>query len=203
LRFLQRSSSELLALVTSSLIGIVIGHSAVYATMYRLGPRRTALLYATNAPFAAILGFLVLDETLAASKVIGIVLVVVGVWIAIAYRDKQATGSWEEVRGGLVPGIAFGLAGGFSAALAALIARPVMAGGVDPFAAASVRAAVGLAGLSVLARTGALRSQAVVTISTLALAAISGLLGMAAGIQGLPAMRKAAWGQAHEVQPVR
>jgi drug/metabolite transporter (DMT)-like permease len=203
LRFLQRSSSELLALVTSSLIGIVIGHSAVYATMYRLGPRRTELLYATNAPFAAILGFLVLGETLAASKVVGIALVVVGVWIATAYRDKQPAGSWEEVRGGLVPGIAFGLAGGFSAALAALIARPVMAGGVDPFAAASVRAAVGLAGLSVLARTGALRSQAVVTISTLALAAISGLLGMAVGIQGLPAMRKAAWGQAHEVQPVR
>src|SRR5215470_15405893 len=50
------SFADLVALVTSSIIGIVVGDSAVYAAMARLGPRRTALLYATNAPFAALFG---------------------------------------------------------------------------------------------------------------------------------------------------
>ena len=176
------SPLELLALVTSSLIGIVIGDSAVYAAMYRLGPRRTAVLYATNAPFAAVLGFLVLGEKLPASKVIGIALVVVGVWIAIAYRETEPTAPWEEVRGGLGPGIAFGLTGGFSAALAALITRPIMAAGVDPIAAASVRAAVGLVGLVVVARARASGSEGAVTAHMLSRAALSGLLGMAVGM---------------------
>ncbi len=175
------SLSQVLALVGSSLIGITIGDSAVYAAMYRQGPRRASMLYATNAPFAAVLGFVILGEDLGVSKVIGISLVVVGVWIAISYRDPDPTKSAEEVRGSLVPGIAFGLLGGLSAALAALIARPIMAQGVDPFAAAAVRAAVGLVALSVLARVGE-RRKGVMNIRVLALAAISGLLGMAAGM---------------------
>jgi drug/metabolite transporter (DMT)-like permease len=150
--------------------------------MYRLGPRRAAVLYATNAPFAAVLGFLVLGEELATVKLIGIVLVVVGVWIAVAYRETGPAGHWEEVRGRLGAGIAFGLTGGLSAALAALIARPVMAAGVDPAVAASVRAAVGLHGLIVLACACPLRAHRPVTGHMLALAALSGLLGMAAGM---------------------
>src|SRR5438309_729225 len=62
------SFPDLVALVVSSLIGIVVGDSAVYAAMARLGPRRTAILYATNAPFATLFAALALGETLSVVK---------------------------------------------------------------------------------------------------------------------------------------
>jgi drug/metabolite transporter (DMT)-like permease len=171
-----------LALLVSSFIGIVVGDSMVYAAMRGLGPRRTAVLYATSAPFAAVLGFLVFSERLPVSKVVGIALVFVGVWLAIAYRDAEPMAPSGAARGGLIPEVLFGLTGGFCAALAALIARPAMAAGVDPFAAASIRAAAGLVGLGVLTRARAFSSETGVTARMLVLAMISGLLGMAAGM---------------------
>ncbi len=176
------SFPDLVALVVSSLIGIVIGDSAVYAAMFRLGPRRTALLYATNAPFATLFGFVVLGETLSVAKLSGIALVVVGVCIAIAYRDAASVGFWEEVHGRLSTGIVFGLLGGLGAAAAALIARPVMAGGVDPAAAAVVRSAAGLLGLGVLSRVPGFRGHNPASTRIVTIAALSGLLGMGAGM---------------------
>ncbi len=176
------SFADLTALVASSLIGIVIGDSAVYAAMARLGPRRTALLYATNAPFAALLGFVVLGETLSAAKLSGIALAVVGVWIAIAYRDAGSVGLWEEVHGRLSTGVSFGLLGGLGAAAAALIARPVMAAGADSATAAVVRGAAGLLGLGILAHYRGFRGRSPVGIRIVTIAALSGLLGMGAGM---------------------
>ena len=176
------SLADLAALVISSVVGIVIGDSAIYAAMQRLGPRRAAVLYATNAPFAATLGFLFLGEKLPTLKVVGIALVVVGVWIAIAYRENNSVGHWEEIRGRPIVGAAFGLTGGFSAALAAFIARPVMAAGVDPIAAASVRGAVGLLGLALLARLQGAPPVELAEARMLTRAALSGILGMAAGM---------------------
>ena len=57
-----------------------------------------------------------------------------------------------------------------------------MAAGVDPIAAASVRAAVALVGLVVVARARASGSEGAVTAHMLSRAALSGLLGMAVGM---------------------
>lgn len=176
------STAEAALLATSGLVGIVMGDTAVYAAMARLGPRRAALLYATNAPFAAVLGFLVLGETLSVARIIGIALVLTGVWLAIAYRDANTAGKWEQVHGRLSTGVALGLLGGLGQALAALMVRPVMAAGMDAAAAACVRSAAALAGLLALAALPRFRTHNPPTPGTLAVAGLSGILGMGAGM---------------------
>src|SRR5690348_11966456 len=48
---------QLLALAVSSGFGIITADSCFYAAMARLGPRRTSVLYASWAAFAALLGY--------------------------------------------------------------------------------------------------------------------------------------------------
>jgi len=178
------SYGDLAALALSGLIGIVAGDTAIYAAMARIGPRRTGLLYATNAPIAAILGFLILDERLSAVKLAGMAAVIGGVWLAIAYRDglNAASDRWEEIKGPPVVGIAFGLLGALGQAAAALIVRPVMQAGIDPAAAACVRIAVALVCLIALTALPRFRGHGPPTTRVLGLAALSGALGMGAGM---------------------
>ncbi|HXZ03033.1 MAG TPA: EamA family transporter [Stellaceae bacterium] len=176
------SRTDLAALTVSAIVGIVAGDSAVYACMARLGPRRAAILYATNAPFAALLGFLLLDETLSIAKCAGIAAVITGVWIAIAYRDANPRDALEEIRGRISVGIGFGLLGGLAQAVATLIARPIMAAGTDPVAAASIRSAAALLGLLGLSILPGFRGVNPPSLRMSAIAALSGLIGMGAGM---------------------
>jgi drug/metabolite transporter (DMT)-like permease len=166
----------------SAVVGIVIGDTAVYAAMARIGPRRTALLYATYAPISAVLAALVLGEWLDPMSVAGIALVVSGVWLAIYYRQVSQVDALEEVRGNYAAGIALGLLGALGAAGAALIMQPVMAAGVDASAAACIRIGFALPALYGLAVLPNFRSAGLPTLPMLAIAALAGALGMGGGM---------------------
>jgi len=176
------TTGQLFALVGSSVVGIVIGDTFIYAAMSRLGPRRTALLYTTWAPFAALLGYLILGEKLSLMKVAGVLLVVIGVFLSISYRDVKNSDGSEEVKGPLSIGILLGLLGGLCAAGAVLIARPVMAAGVDPATAAAIRATAGLAGLLIVCQIPGFGSRERINNPIAIRSAASGLLGMGAGM---------------------
>ncbi|WP_407155977.1 DMT family transporter [Bradyrhizobium sp. STM 3557] len=174
------ASGQLLALAISSLLGIVTADSCFYAAMARLGPRRTSVIYTTWAAFAALLGYLILGETLSPLKVAGIGCVIAGVWLAILFRGGKS--SQEEPHGSLPVGIVFGLLSALCAAGAVLIARPVMAQGIDPLMATVVRAAVALPGLGLLSRLPGFQEPIPVTKTIALRSAASGLLGMGAGM---------------------
>ena len=176
------TSGQLLALVVSSVVGIVAGDSFIYAAMGRIGPRRTALLYTTWAPFAALMGYLILGETLSLTRSAGVLLVVIGVSLAISYRDVNNAAELEEIKGSLSIGILFGLLGGLCAAGAVLIARPVMAASVDPATAAAIRATAGLVGLLVVSQVPGFRTLERINGRIAIRSAASGLLGMGAGM---------------------
>src|SRR5262245_52597818 len=61
-------------LMLSGFIGIFLGDTLLFAGLNRLGPRRSGILFALNAPSAAILGFVVLGETLSLTATSGIAL---------------------------------------------------------------------------------------------------------------------------------
>ena len=61
----QFGADTVVPLVLSGLIGIFLGDSLLFTAVGRLGPRRAGVLFALNAPIAALLGWLVLGETLA------------------------------------------------------------------------------------------------------------------------------------------
>ena len=149
----QFDAATVAPLVLSGLIGIFLGDSLLFTAVGRLGPRRAGVLFALNAPIAALLGWLVLGETLSAVAVAGIALTVAGVALAILYGRGSAPGhAWEVVKGSLLIGAAAGLGAATGQATGSLIARPVMAAGFDPFAASLLRVVVAAAGLTLLAR---------------------------------------------------
>ena len=113
------------------------------------------MLFALNAPIAALLGWLALGETLAPRRWPGSALTVAGV---IAGDAVTASGAGQlhalgdACAGRCGSGSPTGLGAATGQALGSIIARPVMAAGVDPFAASLLRVIVGAACLSLLVR---------------------------------------------------
>ncbi|BAM87933.1 putative permease of the drug/metabolite transporter (DMT) superfamily [Bradyrhizobium oligotrophicum S58] len=179
-RWAAPSHHQLLLLAASSLLGVVVADSCFYAALARLGPRLTAVVYASWTAFAAVLGYLLLDETLSTIKIIGVGCILGGVCVAIIFRQPGAIS--DETHGSLRTGLLFGLAAALFAAAAVLVARPVMAAGLDPALATSIRAAIGLAGLLTLSVMPGGRSSLPVDRSVMIRSALSGVLGMGVGM---------------------
>ncbi len=131
-------------LAASSFFGMVIGNLAYNATIQTIGPRLTALVFALTSPFALILGYAVLGETITLWQMLGVAIVLVGIVLAV--------GPVRGVGNGLpLTGLGLGVLTALVQALGTLCARPVMAAGVEPFVATTVRA--GFAALVFVALT--------------------------------------------------
>lgn len=134
----------------SSIIGILIGDTLMFATLKRLGPRRTGIIFTTNAPFAVIIGYFFLDEILPFMTVIGCLLIMVGIFLAVLYGTKGRQKHAFEIDQGSIPtGIILGLLSALCQAISLIIARPIMATGVDALSASALR--VGISALALLA----------------------------------------------------
>jgi len=132
-------------LALSALIGMVAGDTALFIALGRVGPRRNSVVYATNAPLTALMGWLWLDEPLTWWTGAGILLVTLGVIFAVD-RPTDDAGKWETVRGRLWVGVALGLFAALCQAGGTIVAAPAMRAGVDPLTAATARiVAAGLA----------------------------------------------------------
>ena len=170
-------------LALSGVIGILLGDTLNFAAVARIGPRRTGAIFALNAPIAAALSWALLGEALSPQGVLGIVVTTAGVALAILGRPRADAHRFEALQGALFPGIALGLGAALGQAGGSLIARPVMAAGLDPYLASLVR--VGASGLTmgflaVLPAAPALPRP--VSVSTLALTFITALIGLLLGM---------------------
>lgn len=130
-----------LVLILSGVIGIFIGDTLNFAAVGRLGARRAGAIFALNAPMAAVLGWAVLGEELSLQATIGVAMTAAGVATAIAGRPRANAHRFEQTQGIVMTGILFGLGAALGQALGALIARPVMEAGIDPYAASLMRVA--------------------------------------------------------------
>jgi len=177
--------SQVVVIVLSGLVGIFAGDTALFLTLNRLGPRRTGILFATNAPIAVLLGWIWLGEALSARAMLGIGLTVAGVILAVLFGKRRTQlHQWEQVRGPLWIGIGVGFTAALSQALGSLIVRPVMAAGVDPVAASAMRIGVAALCLTVLVRVPVhgLREAGPLTVRVAGQVALSGLLAMGVGM---------------------
>ncbi len=77
-------------LALSAMIGIFLGDTLLYATLKRLGPRRTGILFTTNAPITVIIGYFFLKEALPFATAIGCILIMAGVLLAIFCRTSSS-----------------------------------------------------------------------------------------------------------------
>jgi drug/metabolite transporter (DMT)-like permease len=135
-----------LLLAVSGLVGILLGDTFNFAAVGRLGPRRAGAVFALNAPMAAMLGWVLLGEGLGWQAALGITATIAGVALAILGRPAEGAHRFEQVRGQFRTGLIFGLCAALGQATGALIARPYMAGGLDPYLGSLLR--VGASGLA-------------------------------------------------------
>jgi len=130
----------------SGLFGTVLANVSFVTAVFSLGPRPAILLFSLNAPFAVLLGFLVLGEAVRPLQALGVLMIIVGIALAVLFgtapnrrplaEDTTAPG----LQLGLGIGILSGVASALFQAIANLVARPVMSDGVDAVAAMSLRA---------------------------------------------------------------
>ena len=131
------------SILLSSLTGIVLGDFLLFATMRRMGPRRTNVLFATNAVFAALLGWLVLGEGVGVTTWLAVVCGFLGVVLAVIYgKRRDLAHQWELITPPLWIGVGLGLLAAICQAFGVIFIRPVMVAGVDPVAAALARVGV-------------------------------------------------------------
>jgi drug/metabolite transporter (DMT)-like permease len=174
-----------LPVILSGVVGIFLGDTANFVTLARLGPRRTSILFATNAPMTVALGWLILGETLGPRDLAGIATVFLGVLLAIVFGKRRSQiHVWESVRGTLWIGVAVGLFSALCQAAGSLLLRPVMAGGADPFAVAALRVGFAVACFyaALAVAPGSSRARAPMTGRVAALTAASGFLAMFVGV---------------------
>ena len=172
-------------LMVSGLIGIFLGDTALFGSLQRLGPSRTSVIFALNAPMTVIMGWFILEEHLPWITLIGCGIVTVGVLIAIlGRRNNNEPESMDSTQGRLRYGIVLGLLAAFGQAAGSIIARPIMAEGVDPVTASAVR--VGIAALCLLCISfipnPLFRQKTPYTLKLIGIIMFSGFLAMGVGM---------------------
>ena len=178
-------ADDFLRLALSGVIGIFIGDTMLYVALVRLGPRRSGALFALNAPMAAILGWAVLGEDLSLRAVMGVFLTTAGVALAVLGRTgRSGSHRYEAVSGSIPIAVGFGLVAAAGQAIGSLIARPVMAGGFDPYTASLIRVGVAVSCITLLMMLpiAAIQPRRAVTPRILGLTALSGLIAMVIGM---------------------
>lgn len=129
----------------SGLVGFAFGDLCLFRAFVLIGSRLSVLIMSLVPPVTAILGWLVLGETLGARELLGMALTVAGVTWVVRERTPHADGARRPPATGvlLALGGALGQAGG-------LILSKIGIAGYDPFAANQIRVLAGIAGFSVM-----------------------------------------------------
>jgi drug/metabolite transporter (DMT)-like permease len=136
--------------VAASLIGVVFTNLAMIACLRRGGPRRMQLLVSMSAPFAALLGFLFLGESMSPRKFIGVGLAFSGLLLAILF-GRRGQHRIEAVQGSLAVVVALGLFAAICNAVGLIALKPALLAGTEPLAATALRTGGGALVISVLA----------------------------------------------------
>ena len=140
---LSLQQADLWLIVVSGLIGAAGGDYFLFKTMQRMGPRRTGILFAANAPIAAMLGWVFLGEAISVKMMLAIVLGFTGIVLAVIYgKRRDLVHTWEDITPPVWLGIGFGLLAALGQAIGVMLMRPVMSGGMDPAVAGLFRVMV-------------------------------------------------------------
>jgi drug/metabolite transporter (DMT)-like permease len=110
-------------LIVSGVIGIGIGDTAFFASLNRLGERRTVLMAETLAPpIAMLIALATLSEVLHFTAFIGIAITISGVAWVIVEQTSQTSANASELKSG----IAYGLLAALCQAIGAVLSRAAL-----------------------------------------------------------------------------
>ncbi len=83
------NSKQVLFLGLSGVVGLTIGDWALFTAFVRVGPRVSMVIMTTSPIFAALLGWIVLDETLGPVALFGMAVTIAGVAWVVLERPTQ------------------------------------------------------------------------------------------------------------------
>ncbi len=139
-------------LTLSGLIGFVFGDLCLFQAFVVIGARVSMLLMALAPPMTALIGWMVLGETLSAKSWIGMALTIAGIALVVLKRHTPAENS------GGIPGVKFnypvwgillGLGGAIGQAAGLVLSKHGMKD-YDTFASTQIRVIAGMIGFAIL-----------------------------------------------------
>jgi len=136
----------------SGLIGFVFGDLCLFQAFVVIGARVSMLMMALAPPLTALIGWLVLGETLTLISWTGMILTLSGIALVVLKqhpRDEEAGGFPKMKFNYPVWGIFLGLGGALGQAGGLVLSKYGMKG-YDPFAATQIRVIAGIIGFSAL-----------------------------------------------------
>jgi len=141
-----------LYLTLSGLIGFVFGDLCLFQAFVVIGARISMLLMALAPPMTALIGWLVLGETLSLQSWTGMVLTISGIALVVLKRRtaEESNGGIRKIRFNYpVWGILLGL-GGAAGQAAGLVLSKIGMEGYDAFASTQIRVISGITGFAFL-----------------------------------------------------
>jgi len=136
------SHDHILPIVISGFVGILLGDLFLHRCLELGGPRRMQILFAMNAPMAALLGFTFLGERMSFTDALGAALMLLGVIMAISFvRNENQDNSFEHLDVNLSVVVFWGLGAALCQAIGLVSLKPAIDAGADPIATSAYRTA--------------------------------------------------------------
>lgn len=138
--FADTSSSTIILLSISGIVGIGLGDTAYFAALNSLGARRTLLMETLSPPMGAFIALILIGERLTASAWCGILLTLLGIVWVISERSSRAVNGGKNLRVGIV----WGTLAAFAQACGAVVSRfALIQSDISPLGSALVRLVAG------------------------------------------------------------
>jgi drug/metabolite transporter (DMT)-like permease len=135
-------------LAVSGLIGFVFGDLCLFQAYMLIGPRIASLMMSLAPLLTALIGWLVLGETLTGRDALGMTLTVGGIAWAVLERNRPAAEAPHQPRPSAA-GLALGFCGALGQAGGLVLSKLGM-GSYDPVAATEVRVIAAIGGYALL-----------------------------------------------------
>ena len=133
-------------LIASGLIGFVIGDLFLLKAFSIIGSRTSMLIYSLVPPVVAIIGYLLLDETLAMRHIFGMLLTTSGVSAVILTRENGTKKFKHPVKG-----IVYAIIGMLGQAVGLILSKYGMGEDYSALAATHIRIFAGMIGFTLVA----------------------------------------------------
>jgi drug/metabolite transporter (DMT)-like permease len=136
-------------LAVSGLIGFTFGDFCLFRAYVMIGPRLSLLMMSLAPPLTAVIGWLLLGETLGGRDLLGMTLTVAGIAWAVLERNPRGAETGNAPRRPSPSGLAMGFGGALGQAGGLVLSKLGM-GSYDAVAATQVRVLAGILGYCLL-----------------------------------------------------
>jgi len=135
----QATHKQMGLLALSGLIGLGVGDTFYFACLLRVGPRRALLMLLAAPVMSALLGVIVLGESMSPIRWAGMALTLAGIGMVHAGQPQQEGEAQACPPGKAASGILFGLLACLGMAVSSLFTKEILNEGLHPFQAVQLR----------------------------------------------------------------